>query len=429
MLRLAPEKASIYHLPSDALGKIFEYLEAKDACTLAQTSKKYRFEYFKAHERLFDHYYHSKTLKDFLITVPNFELRYTQRAILLAQRHLYSSPSALEVRGIETIARHEQARNLISLFKAITPYMPEEVILPELIADDLEYADTIRHWMEMHAALLSLITEHFDISNRSLTAIPSEISYLKNIRTLDASDNALMGIPLDLCDCSQLRYLLLNNNIIESLPSAIGRLLHLRQINLSRNKLRYLPTSLGFLPELTHLDLSSNHLTVLPQSFTHLRNLATLNLELNYLAALPEDFDRLSHCSSLSIRSNKLERLPEKFGYLPNLIHLELSHNRIVEIPRSIGHMTSLRKLDLSENKLFTLPKELASIDTLKNLNLSMNQIQFLPEEVWLMAVRVNHFRIFGNPFVFGIPPEIKELLDSRPFTATDISTVAKSLF
>lgn len=436
MLSLSFEKPSLDHIPSSTLGHIFDFLGVESSCSLRRTSKFFHEEHFKFHEHLFSTYYSCKELNAHLISVPNFEMRFAQHALCVAQRHLLGSPSAILSTSIKEIAKLEAARNLILFYQALIPYLEpffaeigDAAVFPVENADQLIYADNIRFWLEAHQPILSLITEDFNISNRGLSAIPEEISYLKNIKALDASENALVNIPIALCDCYQLRYLILSDNLIESLPSAIGRLLNLKQIDVSRNHLRYLPSSIGFLPNLTRLDLSSNKLTNLPSTFTASRSLTSCDLSLNYLRSLPSDLHNLVSLSALDVKGNSLSVLHPSLGHVFNLIDLDLSDNQIVEIPSSFENLYCLRKLNLSGNRLVTLPRELSSLDNVKYLNLSRNQLAFLPPKVWEMAARASQLKIFGNPFAFGIPDTIKKLLEDKPGCSLELASASKTLF
>ncbi len=79
-------------------------------------------------------------------------------------------------------------------------------------------------------------TETLDISNNRLTgALPGEIRFLKNLKTLKANNNLMTGVPAEVGQLGNLEILDLSNNQLTGLPQELGNLKNLKTMNLSGN--------------------------------------------------------------------------------------------------------------------------------------------------------------------------------------------------
>ncbi len=79
-------------------------------------------------------------------------------------------------------------------------------------------------------------TETLDISNNRLTgALPGEIRFLKNLKTLKANNNFMTGVPAEIGQLSNLEILDLSNNQLTGLPEELGNLKNLKTLNLAGN--------------------------------------------------------------------------------------------------------------------------------------------------------------------------------------------------
>ena len=75
-----------------------------------------------------------------------------------------------------------------------------------------------------------------DISNNKLTgALPGEIRFLKNLKTLDMSYNQMTGLPAEVGQLSELTELNLSYNQFTGLPYELGNLKKLKILNLTGN--------------------------------------------------------------------------------------------------------------------------------------------------------------------------------------------------
>lgn len=75
-----------------------------------------------------------------------------------------------------------------------------------------------------------------NLSHNNLTgAIPGEIRFLKNLKTLDLSYNQMTGVPAEVGQLSNLVTLNLSHNQLTGLPNELGNLKNLKTLNLSGN--------------------------------------------------------------------------------------------------------------------------------------------------------------------------------------------------
>lgn len=93
------------------------------------------------------------------------------------------------------------------------------------------------------------------------------------------TEKTLTKLPKEIFFWRNLNLIYANNQKLTSLPNSIGKITTLTGLHLSNNNLTKLPESIGLIKNLLSLDLSNNPLKSLPQSMSNLENLATLNLK------------------------------------------------------------------------------------------------------------------------------------------------------
>jgi hypothetical protein len=106
-------------------------------------------------------------------------------------------------------------------------------------------------------------------------------------KSLDLSDKQLSALPSEIRQLTGLQFLDLSNNQLTALPPEIGQLASLQSLDLSNNQLTALPPEIGQLASLQSLDLSYNKITTLPAEVARLTALRFLNFDGNQLSNLP----------------------------------------------------------------------------------------------------------------------------------------------
>ena len=222
---------------------------------------------------------------------------------------------------------------------------------------------------------------HLDVSHNSIKSLPPTLFNLKtkslgNLQHLLLQHNALSGddaLPMNLpMSLSQsCRKLDLSSNALTALPSQLGLMFQLRELNASHNEISAFPsgaaTKFGgggggsgsgapskssgsqFLPHLKILHLEFNRLTVLPNSFGSVLSSPSIQqcfLQNNSLVALPE------------MEENKRTSNNPATGFVPGLLSLDVTHNKIVQLSRTIGEALgpTLLSLRIAHNRLETVP-------------------------------------------------------------------------
>jgi internalin A len=182
-------------------------------------------------------------------------------------------------------------------------------------------------------------TGRCELSRRSLTRLPPEITQLTNLQELLLSDNRLTALPPEIGQLTNLQVLRLNGNELTALPPEIGQLTNLQVLRLDGNELTALPPEIGQLTNLQILRLDGNELTTLPPEIGQLTKLQTLSLGANQLTALPAETGQLTSLRTLTLRDNQLTTLPPEIGQLTNLQTLSLSDNKLTALPRQLADL------------------------------------------------------------------------------------------
>ena len=152
-----------------------------------------------------------------------------------------------------------------------------------------------------------------------LTAVPTAVRKLVNLKVLMLDTNELYSLPKEIALLLHLERLSLSNNHLSSLPSGFQRLNRLRSLHAANNDFDILPVEICELPALEFLDMSDNILVTLPEHIENMKNLATLLLMYNKLIQLPEALCTLTELECLWLGYNRLRELPRNFGHLKRL--------------------------------------------------------------------------------------------------------------
>ncbi|MCB8751633.1 leucine-rich repeat domain-containing protein [Planktothrix agardhii] len=225
-----------------------------------------------------------------------------------------------------------------------------------------------------------------DLTNISLTEIPTEVFELEWLEKLNLSENELTSIPESITHLTNLSELNLCCTQLTSVPESISRLTNLSSLNLSYNQLKSVPKEIAHLSNLSTLNLEHNQLTSVPESITHLINLSILYLGRNHLTSVPEAITRLTNLSTLALNSNQLTSVPEAITRLTNLSTLYLGDNQLTSVPEAITRLTSLSTLYLGDNQLTSVPESISRLTNLSQLDLGSNQLTSVPEAITFLT-------------------------------------------
>ncbi|XP_071489110.1 leucine-rich repeat serine/threonine-protein kinase 1-like [Diadema antillarum] len=274
---------------------------------------------------------------------------------------------------------------------------------------------------------------NLDLSQNSLSSLPTEIDACTALLTLNLSDNKFEEVPHPWA--CPLEVLNISKNKVQSAPPDLPKFWRrsLRFLNLSNNRLTEIPPSVCRLGSLSELDLSRNFLRSfpLPQAWD-IRRLQHLNLSYNQLmhrevqkeqpttrTDLPRSpvkkkrgsdpplldskapAPRTSNAFCTKIRGQAAkspskiidahsrsvfyatpptvtdrgpmlwERIELPDSFAQSLYVLKLSHNELEDVPPSICKMETLYDLDLSSNPdLHHLPEALSTLKHLFHLKI-----------------------------------------------------------
>ncbi|XP_062018203.1 receptor-like protein 7 [Rosa rugosa] len=225
--------------------------------------------------------------------------------------------------------------------------------------------------------------------------VPSEVSQLTKLSSLDLSHNGDMFLNEDLLrslpqNLTGLKTLELPSiKISSTILNIFANFSHLTSLVLAEcGMFGKLPFSLGNLRHLIHLDLSSNEFNdQIPSSFANLTQLAVLRLNSNQLSGpIPSSLGNLGKLTVLDLNFNKFQReIPESLFNVASLNRLLLAYNNLsgtVEFHKLLK-LPNLKWLDLSGNNLDVITEtrnmNASSIPRLEYLGLGLCNIREFP--------------------------------------------------
>ncbi|CAF3587059.1 unnamed protein product [Rotaria sordida] len=180
----------------------------------------------------------------------------------------------------------------------------------------------------------------------------------------------------NICSSVQtLEHLDISENELDDLPTEISLLIHLRTLNCSHNKLTNISNSFEQLNQkLKRLDLSFNHLKRLPIVIYTLKYLIRLNCEHNLIKTIDIDLLNLKYLKIFILDHNQIQTLNTiDFSQMKKLECVHIAHNQLIKFPRNLHKLNYLKNINLSHNRLTSFPIELLLINSLDVLNLSHN--------------------------------------------------------
>jgi len=150
-----------------------------------------------------------------------------------------------------------------------------------------------------------------------------------------------------------LTYLWLGNNQLSAIPTEIGNLKNLKWLLLNNNQLSgSIPASIGNLTNLTELGLGYNQLSgSIPSSIKNLKALVGLALHDNLLTGNIPEIGNLIYLEAVFLGRNKFTgSVPDGFGNLTNLWWINLEVNDLEGQMPSLEKLTKLQELIIEHN-------------------------------------------------------------------------------
>ncbi|KAL1307356.1 hypothetical protein AAHE18_17G027100 [Arachis hypogaea] len=242
--------------------------------------------------------------------------------------------------------------------------------------------------------------------------IPSQISHLSKLQSLDLSWNSGSQIPSSFSNLTNLTSLYLSGSESSgSITSWLSNLQHLTHLDLSDNRFNgQFPKVLGQFTKLQTLILAGNNLggKLLLSSLANLTQISRLDCSHNkFQGSLPKKITGFLSLTELILNDNLLnETIPSWCFSLPFLTSLDLSNNQFTGNISTISSH-SLQYLYLCRNKLQgNIPKSLFNLVNLTHLCLSSAN--------WSYSLHLPLFSKLQNLQVLSLSGFNSFLLDSR---------------
>ena len=148
-------------------------------------------------------------------------------------------------------------------------------------------------------------------------SLPSELSELKKLETLNVSANCLSMFPDSFVNFKALKTVNLSGNKLTSFPLFLCQLTQVNFVDLSSNQITSIPVGIEVISAV-EINLNRNQISVIPESVSQCQSLKVLRLEENCisLVGVPPTVLRDSNISILCLDGNlfpprELHEMPE----------------------------------------------------------------------------------------------------------------------
>ncbi|XP_066572598.1 toll-like receptor 13 [Amia ocellicauda] len=273
--------------------------------------------------------------------------------------------------------------------------------------------------------LSEISTEHMPslellcLSFNQLEEVPSAITHLPTLKSLDLSNNGIEHIKqTEFSNLNKLTSLnLVNNNILSITGSPFLYLLNLEMLSLGNNYLRELPKSWSStLSKLQYLDLHANKITYVGNdTFYNLKYLKTVNLKTNSISHIdPGAFTGLQTLESLNIGDNFIHKEALQSGYeftgMPHLKTLSMFNNFLCykstdELKKPpFSELSSLIYLFINSQGpdcMIYIPSNLfKGLHSLRELHVGHLSIDYVHRDTFLYTPKLEYLDISNNHIV-----------------------------
>jgi len=279
------------------------------------------------------------------------------------------------------------------------------------------------------SSFTSLLNLHILLlSHNHLETIPeASFSSLASLNSLSLDHNKISTLPPGLfASTAQLQDLAINNNYLQEVPSAISNLPGIRTLDLGENHISSITGQhLKPLINLYGLRLAGNKIEKIAEDvFSNNTNLHVLNIAHNKIHTIEQEtFKSLNNLRALRLDNNQLKDInglvsSQKnlrwlnvsanslqwfdFAFIPKSLEwLDLHNNKVDKIGNyySLSHGFNLRTFDASFNRIrFVQAKSLLS--GLENIYLNNNNIKDVAPESFSSLRNLSRVELQGNELV-----------------------------
>lgn len=219
-----------------------------------------------------------------------------------------------------------------------------------------------------------------DISHNRLTGDPAAaIIPLFNLKEISVGNNnfAFADLNTFLQNFPTLQVLDLSQLILTAVPSNISTLTSLESLNISNNTISQNFGALSAFANLKELNFSGNQLTQIPSQLSSLTGLTSLDLSHNLFAtSYSAALSSLKNLEWLSLADNQITAFPTELSQLKKLVHFNISDNKISGGFGSLLVLKDLEQLYLDKNLISGIfPAELLQLSQLQMISLTGNQL------------------------------------------------------
>jgi len=212
------------------------------------------------------------------------------------------------------------------------------------------------------------------IGKNKLSDLPDQIANLKSLEELWLDDNEFTQIPKSVKRL-KIKYVSFFSNKIKYINLKKGDLTNLTNINLCYNEFKRFPVELSCLPNLESITMWYSSVTYIPKAIEKFKKLQFLNLESNSIKKIPFQITKLTQLKVLELRGNELDADGVKYIYrLKNLSKLDLYQNKIDYLEPSIWDLKNLTELSVAGNPLTQIPESVSKLQKLKTIQLGYYQ-------------------------------------------------------
>ena len=231
-----------------------------------------------------------------------------------------------------------------------------------------ENSGDIETWLQQYQRSSKVLTAG-SLSPVTYNSGLRPLFHCHGLKDLSLADNELGNVPTALSSLAQLVSLDVSKNVLIDLPETIKQCKHLAVIQVFSKS-----TNIDFNAS---LQASVNPLQKIPEGCTQLISLTELYLNDCLLEYIPANFGRLSKLKILELRENSLNSLPKSMERLVSITRIDLSQNQFTEV-RLAGHYWLQHRDGRLKGHPSFWDKNEVEESTYRQFMLRINQMHFL---------------------------------------------------